>query len=143
MRMKIDPFDEHNRFHEEVEKRSGQKISNCYQCSKCGGTCNICPETDLTPRQVIEYTLDGLREMVFNSRTIWGCGNCSECYINCPAGFKINELMTTIRDMAIEASVPPNLTEIDRIYEKDMLPCAKRARAEMLEKLAQESNENH
>ena len=115
MRIKINPQSHDNQFRQEVEEKSGVPLTHCLQCSKCGGACSICADVDISPRQVVEYVLDGVKEKVFDSRTIWGCGNCDECFIECPSALDINHLMKVLRELALAEGWQPNLKPIDRI----------------------------
>ena len=49
-----------------VEEGIHKSLTACMQCSKCGGGCAHVDEFDLSPRQVIEYLLDGLDEQVLD-----------------------------------------------------------------------------
>ena len=116
--MRIETSKDHNAFRSEVEKRAELTLVTCLQCSKCGGACSNSNEFDLTPRQIIEAILDGLKEKVLNSRSLWMCAQCEQCEIECPSGITINKLMQTMREMAVEANITPNAEPYDREYIK-------------------------
>lgn len=126
MRMRIETGKGPNKFRADVEQRTELNLATCIQCSKCGGACNNSQSFDLTPRQIIEATLDGLSEKVLHSRSMWVCAQCEECQIECPSGIAINKLMQTMREMALEANIEPNAEPYDREYVKQFY-CPKKS----------------
>lgn len=85
---------------EEVEALSGQRVFACYHCGKCTAGCPFASEMDLTPRQVLEYIMDG-RVEVLNSRTIWLCAACFTCTVRCPNGIDIAKVMEALRQLLL------------------------------------------
>jgi heterodisulfide reductase subunit C len=51
--------------------------------------------------------LYGLREKVLGSEFIWLCSNCYACQERCPQGVCITELMTVLKNMAVNAGYTP------------------------------------
>lgn len=119
MRMRIEVAQEPNQFRKEVEERAQINLAHCMQCSKCGGACTNTDSFDLTPRQIIEATLDGLKDKVLKSRSMWMCAQCDQCQIECPAGISINKLMQTVRELALAENIEPNTEPYDREYIKE------------------------
>jgi heterodisulfide reductase subunit C len=85
---------------EEVEALSGQRVFACYHCGKCTAGCPFASEMDLTPRQVLEYIMEG-RVGVLNSRTIWLCAACFTCTVRCPNGIDIARVMEALRQILL------------------------------------------
>lgn len=84
-------------FTDEVEKKSGQNISSCYQCGKCSAGCPICHDMDYTPNQVIRLIQMGLRDEVLASSTIWMCASCQTCTTRCPLKIDLASIMDVLR----------------------------------------------
>ncbi len=83
-----------------VEELSGQKVFACYHCGKCTAGCPFASEMDLTPRQVLEYIMDGRAE-VLDSQTIWLCAACFTCTVRCPNGIDIAKVMEALRQILL------------------------------------------
>ena len=84
-------------FVEEVEKRSGQNISSCYQCGKCSAGCPICLDMDFSPNQIIRLVQMGLKDEVLSSSTIWMCASCQTCTTRCPLKIDLAKIMDALR----------------------------------------------
>jgi len=76
----------------------------------------------------------GLRERVLTSDSIWLCAYCRICAERCPQDVRLPELITVLRNMAVEAgNIHPSfaklsaaLLEHGRIYEVDEFINARR-----------------
>ena len=90
-----------------VESRSGEKVSLCYQCRKCTNGCPLAFAMDVMPNQVMRMIQLGLEEELFRSKTIWVCASCQTCTTRCPNDIDIAHLMDTLRQLSLEAGVPP------------------------------------
>ncbi|NMA14706.1 MAG: heterodisulfide reductase subunit C, partial [Clostridia bacterium] len=62
-----------------LEKKSGVKLTDCYQCGKCSAGCPVAFAMDKTPRQIIRLLQLGLLEEALATRTIWLCATCQTC----------------------------------------------------------------
>ena len=90
-----------------VEKQSGQRIFDCYQCGKCSAGCPVDYAMDLGPRQIMRLIQMGLKKEVMQSTTIWLCVSCETCSSRCPAKIDIAKVMESLRILAsVEGSVP-------------------------------------
>lgn len=87
-------------FLNEVERRSGQKVYECYQCGKCSGGCPLGSIMDYPPNQIVQMIVDGQKEKLFASRAIYLCLGCATCEANCPSGFAMYRVNETLREMA-------------------------------------------
>jgi len=81
----------------ELEKASGVRLSECYQCGKCSAGCPMFHAMDLAPRQVIRYLQLGLYEEVLHARTPWVCATCQTCLARCPHNIDLPALMEAVR----------------------------------------------
>jgi heterodisulfide reductase subunit C len=90
-----------------VEKQSGQRIFDCYQCGKCSAGCPIDYAMDLGPRQIMRAIQLGLKKEIMGSTTIWLCVSCETCSSRCPAKIDIAKVMESLRILAAaEGSLP-------------------------------------
>ncbi len=98
---------------EEVERRSGSKVSACFQCHKCSTGCPVGPEMDLLSSQIMRMTHLGAEDEILESESIWLCASCEACTTRCPMDIDIAAVMDTLRMMAVErkASVPDSRTK--------------------------------
>lgn len=96
--------DQHT-FLEEVNKKSGCNILECYQCGKCSGTCPVSMYMDITPRQVMQFIKLGMKDEVLVANTSWFCLTCAACSGRCPRQIDIPRVMEAIRHIAIEENV--------------------------------------
>ncbi len=90
---------------EEVERRSGTRVSACYQCHKCSTGCPVGPEMDWLSSQVMRLIHLGQEEEVLGSQAIWLCASCEACTTRCPMGIDIAAVMDTLRMMAVDRKV--------------------------------------
>lgn len=114
-------------FEKEVEKMpEAEKITSCFQCGVCSGSCPIVFAMDYTPRQIAEMIHLGLKNEVLQSSTIWLCSTCYMCYERCPQGVKLTEVLNAIKNLAVKEGhrVPPvyekmvsSLLKTGRIYD--------------------------
>lgn len=92
-------------FPDEIEKRRGIKVRECYQCGKCSAGCPIAFEMDAKPSQVIRFAQLGAKKAALTCRTIWLCASCETCATRCPMNVEIAELMNVLREIALEEGV--------------------------------------
>lgn len=105
---------------DEVEKRSGIKVKECYQCGKCTAGCPIAFEMDSKPSQVIRLVQMGAKKAALSCRAIWLCASCETCSTRCPMNVEIAELMNVLREMALEEGLASeeeaNIVEFDKAF---------------------------
>lgn len=87
-------------FQKEVEKESGQNISNCYQCGNCTAGCPASFAYDMQTNQIMRAVQLGLKEQVLNAESLWMCLSCSTCSLRCPNNIDVAGVMETLRHMA-------------------------------------------
>lgn len=87
-------------FTREVEERSGQNISTCYQCGNCTAGCPAGFVYDRQVSQIMRGVQLGLRAEVLGSTSLWYCLSCSMCSLRCPNNIDVARIMETLRHMA-------------------------------------------
>jgi heterodisulfide reductase subunit C2 len=111
---KLDPL-----FKDEVARKpGGANIRKCYACGTCTAGCPVFQvESGYNPRKIIRMILLGMRKEVLASKAIWLCQRCAVCSANCPQDVDFSNIMTALRDMAVqEGLAPADMQErIDRI----------------------------
>lgn len=84
-----------------MSHHGGEKLSLCYQCGTCAGSCPSGKLTDMFKiRNLIKMSLLGMRREVLSSDAIWLCSSCYTCQERCPQGIEIADLMLAIRNIA-------------------------------------------
>jgi heterodisulfide reductase subunit C len=91
-----------------VEERSGQNLSDCYQCGKCSGGCPVLPDLELSPNRVLRMVQLGLDDQALRNDMVWCCAACGTCNSRCPMGVDIVRVMDTLRAMAQQQGVEPS-----------------------------------
>jgi heterodisulfide reductase subunit C len=86
-------------FLREVERRSGTKVSACFQCHKCSTGCPIGRDMDVLSSQIMRLIHLGAETATLTSRAIWLCASCTT---RCPMEIDIAAVMDTLRMMAVE-----------------------------------------
>jgi heterodisulfide reductase subunit C len=89
-------------FLREVERRSGTKVSACFQCHKCSTGCPVGRDMDVLSSQIMRLIHLGAEHAVLTSRAIWLCASCEACTTRCPMEIDIASVMDTLRMMAVE-----------------------------------------
>lgn len=102
-------------FTREVEKRSGQNISVCYQCGNCTAGCPAGFAYDRQVSQIMRGLQLGLKEQVLSSRSIFLCLSCSMCSQRCPNNIDVAQVMETLRHMAREEG-HINVPDMDKFW---------------------------
>ncbi|MEM2922069.1 MAG: 4Fe-4S dicluster domain-containing protein [Candidatus Bathyarchaeia archaeon] len=123
-------------FCREVLKRpGGKRFKECFQCGTCTASCPVrAVSPRYNPRVLVKMVELGLRSRVLTSESIWLCVYCHLCWERCPRDVKLPELITVLRNMAVEAGyIHPSMARIcsvimkhGRIYEVDDFLNAKR-----------------
>lgn len=96
---KLDP----NFKYEIAGKPGAENIKKCFSCGTCTSGCPVFQvEFGYNPRKIIRMVLLGMRKEVLSSKMIWLCARCYACTANCPQDVSFADIMTVLRDMAIE-----------------------------------------
>ncbi len=93
----------------EIERRSGQDVSSCYQCGTCSSTCTATLAFDYPPHLFMRLLQLGLVERALASRTAQMCYDCMTCSSRCPVGIDVADVIETTKNIADESgrSRPP------------------------------------
>lgn len=108
---------------EEIERRSGQKISHCYQCGRCTSTCTGAIAFDYPPHRFIRLLQLGMVEEALKSRTAHICYDCMTCSLRCPMNIDVANVIETVRNIADEMDInsrEKNLSLFHRIFLKNV-----------------------
>jgi len=95
-----------------VEAASGQKLRECYQCSKCAAGCPLGQAVDLSPQQIIRALQLGQAERALDSRGLWMCVGCQTCVTRCPCEVDLPRVMDALRSYALATHRPAALGEV-------------------------------
>lgn len=120
-----------------MEQPGGEMISACFTCRTCVASCPVTAVNDLfNPLRIIRMALYGMKEEVLQSDFIWLCSSCYACQERCPQGVCITELMTLLKNMAVNEGHAPSgiraqkdlVTGQGRIYPLDDFDNKKRTK---------------
>jgi heterodisulfide reductase subunit C len=98
---------------DDIQKRTSQDVSLCYQCGKCSAGCPVRFYMDIAPNKVVRLIQLGFYEDALRSNTPWLCAGCLSCTTRCPNNFDLAKFMDAVRELAIERGV--------EVKEKDVL----------------------
>lgn len=118
---------------------AGIDVSYCYQCGRCSSGCPVAYEMDLTPTQLMHAMQLGLKDLVYESNTMWMCASCLTCTAYCPQGVDIAEALNAVKIMMQRDGKKPavpdvlkfsksfvqNLRWFGRLYELGMIAMLK------------------
>lgn len=94
------------KFAEDVSQRhGGETLSLCFQCGTCTASCPSGRMTSYRTRKLIRKAQLGLEEDVLKSPDLWMCTTCYSCMERCPRGVEIVDIITVLRNMAVEQGV--------------------------------------
>lgn len=96
-----------NGFAKEIQERSGQNLSRCYQCKKCTGGCPTVSWFEWPNHAVVRMIQRGMKEALLESKAIWMCVTCETCGTRCPNGIHLSPIMDALRSMAMEEGRAP------------------------------------
>jgi heterodisulfide reductase subunit C len=100
----------------------------CFQCGVCSASCPVIGiEASFNPRRLVKIARMGFKRLVLSSEYIWLCSMCLLCEERCPQGVRIPEVMTALRNLAVEEGYIPEamrrilktLSEAGRLYPID------------------------
>jgi quinone-modifying oxidoreductase, subunit QmoC len=85
------------RFGEELKKYGAIDFNACYNCGNCTAVCSLSTEDDSFPREMVRFSVLGLKDDIKSSLKPWLCYYCGECTTHCPRTAYPGELMMTLR----------------------------------------------
>jgi heterodisulfide reductase subunit C len=121
--VEIDPT-----FSAEVERKSGEKAVQCYQCGECTAGCPAAFAMDITPNRVMRMVQLGCEKTVLSSSTIWLCAGCETCATRCPRGLSVAKVMDACRELAAEKGVKSKEPGVVTFHEEFLADVARNGR---------------
>ncbi|MFC2101354.1 4Fe-4S dicluster domain-containing protein, partial [Bacteroidota bacterium] len=81
----------------ELKKYGNINFNACYNCGNCTAVCSLSTEDDSFPREMVRFSVVGLKNEIKSSLKPWMCYYCGECSTYCPQTADPGELMQTLR----------------------------------------------
>ena len=101
----------------EVEQRSGQPVSLCYQCRRCTTGCPLAFAMDYRPNQVMRMIQLGRQDELLESKAVWVCASCQTCTTRCPNDIDIAHVMDTLRQMSRQKGATPGEPKVVKFHK--------------------------
>jgi heterodisulfide reductase subunit C len=109
----------------EVEEKSGENVSACFQCGKCTNGCPVTFAMDIKPHEMMRLLEYGQVDAALNSDTIWVCASCETCTTRCPNGIDIAHLMDSLRQLSQQRGIKASQYSVP-IFHRAFLSSIKR-----------------
>lgn len=88
-------------FLREMEAKTEQPISLCYQCKKCSGGCPVSTVRKIQTNEIIRSIQLGQKEKLLRDASIWLCISCKTCSARCPNNISGSKVMDVLKSMAL------------------------------------------
>jgi heterodisulfide reductase subunit C len=85
---------------QEVSKRSGQNLLNCYQCRRCAAGCPVGEESGVTPDRLIRLLLLGDEQGALENLLVWKCLACYTCGTRCPNDIQTARITEVLKQIS-------------------------------------------
>ncbi len=121
---------------EAVEKRSGQRLTACYQCRRCAAGCPVGGEIGTAPDRLIRMILLGDRDAALRDPLIVKCIACYTCGTRCPNAIQTARVAETLKQMAREAGRELPLPRITDFHDTFLASLKRRGRFHEIESMA-------
>ena len=115
MRLQLSSAQVGSEWKQEVSRRLGHDVSECYQCGKCTAGCPVAYEMFHPIHAMMRLVQLGRKDEALASRSQWVCVACEACSTRCPKDVDPARLMTVLREMSQEEGTV-NVNEVD-IYD--------------------------
>lgn len=102
---------------EEIERRSGQKVSHCYQCGRCTSTCTGSVAFDYPPHRFMRLLQLGMVQEALRSTTAHLCYDCMTCSLRCPMSIDVANVIETVRNIADEMEIESREKELSIFHQ--------------------------
>lgn len=109
----------------EIERRSGESVSACYQCGRCTSTCTAAFAFDYPPHRVMRLLQLGQVDKVLGSRTAQLCFDCMTCSSRCPMNIDVANVIEQAKMIADERGIEGEEKEI-RLFRRAFLQNVRR-----------------
>ena len=100
-----------NNFLKEIEEQAemGGWVKMCMQCGVCSGSCPTQFQSgwDHPPQELFMMIMAGKRDEVLQSKSMWMCTSCYNCYVRCPRKVPITHIMHGIAEYAYRIGQAP------------------------------------
>jgi len=104
-------------FANEVIEATGVRVDRCYQCMTCTLGCPVADAMDFPPNQVMRLIDQGAKDTLLQSRTIWMCVTCENCFARCPNQIDTAAVMDYLREEATKQGVEVSETRIQLLHQ--------------------------
>jgi ferredoxin len=84
-------------FGKELKKYGAFDFTSCYNCGNCTAVCSLSTEENSFPREMIRFSVLGLKDDIKSSLKPWLCYYCGQCSTYCPQTANPAELMMSLR----------------------------------------------
>jgi ferredoxin len=84
-------------FGKELKKFGTFDFNACYNCGNCTAICSLTNEQESFPRNMVRYSVLGLKDEITSSLKPWLCYYCGDCSTHCPQEAFPGELMMSLR----------------------------------------------
>jgi ferredoxin len=84
-------------FGNELKKYGAFDFNACYNCGNCTAVCSLSTEENSFPREMVRFSVLGMKEDIKSSLKPWLCYYCGECSTHCPQEANPGELMMSLR----------------------------------------------
>jgi ferredoxin len=84
-------------FGKELNRYGAFDFNACYNCGTCTAVCSLSTEEDSFPREMVRFSVLGMKDEIKSSLKPWLCYYCGECSTNCPQKANPGELMMSLR----------------------------------------------
>ena len=84
-------------FGKELNRYGAFDFNACYNCGTCTAVCSLSTEEDSFPREMVRFSVLGMKDEIKSSLKPWLCYYCGECSTNCPQEANPGELMMSLR----------------------------------------------
>ncbi len=84
-------------FGKELNKYGAFDFNACYNCGNCTAVCSLSTEEDSFPREMVRFSVLGMKDEIKSSLKPWLCYYCGECSTHCPQEANPGELMMSLR----------------------------------------------
>ncbi len=100
-------------FIKELQELGADELKECIQCGKCASTCPMALSgLEFYIKRIIHAANLGLRDILLEDSSVWGCQSCNRCVEICPMDVKPYEVIQAVRRAAVKVeSCPANTYE--------------------------------